>query len=115
MDGTYIPIARFDDLVDGQPSGAEAGGIDLVRMRACHTDNCPTGIATQKPHLRARRPVRRAAEQLTRYFATVTELMVVLARACGHDSRPHFTPRDLTSWKRDVAELVGIQYAGVTR
>ena len=34
--------------------------------------------------------------------------MVVLARACGHDSLSHFTPRDLTSWKRDVAELVGV-------
>jgi hypothetical protein len=41
--------------------------------------------------------------------------MVVLARACGHDSLSHFTARDLTSWKRDVAELVGVQYAGVTR
>jgi nitrite reductase/ring-hydroxylating ferredoxin subunit len=89
--------------------------IGCVGMRACHTDNCPMGIATQKPHLRARLPVRRAAEQLTRYFGAVTELMVVLARACGHDSLSHFTPRDLTSWKRDVAELVGVQYAGVTR
>ena len=38
--------------------------IGCVGMRACHTDNCPMGIATQKPHLRARLPVaagRRAA------------------------------------------------------
>ena len=57
----------------------------------------------------------RAAEQLTRYLGAITELMVVLARACGHDSLSHFTPRDLTSWKRDVAELVGVAYAGVSR
>ena len=87
--------------------------IGCVGMRACHTDNCPMGIATQKPHLRARLPVQRAAEQLTRYLEAITELMVVLARACGHDSLSHFTPRDLTSWKRDVAELVGVSYAGV--
>lgn len=55
-------------------------------MRACHPDNCPMGIATQKPHLRARLPVQRATEQLTRYLGVITELMVVLARACGHDS-----------------------------
>ena len=61
----------------------------------------------------ARLPVQRAAEQLTRYLGAITELMVVLARACGHDSLSHFTPRDLTSWKRDVAELVGVSYAGV--
>ena len=43
--------------------------IGCVGMRACHTDNCPMGIATQKPHLRARLPVaagRRAADPLPR-------------------------------------------------
>jgi hypothetical protein len=59
--------------------------------------------------------VQRAAEQLTRYLGAITELMVVLARACGHDSLSHFTPRDLTSWKREVADLVGVRYAGVDR
>ena len=29
-------------------------------MRACHTNNCPVGIATQKEHLRARLPGRRS-------------------------------------------------------
>ena len=89
--------------------------IGCVGMRACHTDNCPVGIATQKPHLRARLPVDVAAQRLTRYLESVTELMVVLARACGHASLGGFTPDDLTSWKRDVAELVGVAYAGVAR
>ena len=114
---------RPQDMVKALALGADAiavsnaalQAIGCVGMRACHTDNCPMGIATQKPHLRARLPVDRAAEQLTRYLESVTELMVVLARACGHDSLSHFTPRDLTSWKRDVAELVGVSYAGVAR
>jgi glutamate synthase domain-containing protein 2/nitrite reductase/ring-hydroxylating ferredoxin subunit len=112
---------RAQDMVKALALGADAiavsnvalQAIGCVGMRACHTDNCPMGIATQKPHLRARLPVQRAAEQLTRYLGAITELMVVLARACGHDSLSHFTPRDLTSWKRDVAELVGVSYAGV--
>jgi glutamate synthase domain-containing protein 2/nitrite reductase/ring-hydroxylating ferredoxin subunit len=114
---------RAQDMVKALALGADAiavsnvalQAIGCVGMRACHTDNCPVGIATQKPHLRARLPVQRAAEQLTRYLGALTELMVVLARACGHDSLSHFTPRDLTSWKREVADLVGVQYAGVTR
>lgn len=114
---------RAQDMVKALALGADAiavsnvalQAIGCVGMRACHTDNCPMGIATQKPHLRARLPVQRAAEQLTRYLGAITELMVVLARACGHDSLSHFTPRDLTSWKRDVAELVGVGYAGVGR
>ena len=112
---------RAQDMVKALALGADAiavsnvalQAIGCVGMRACHTDNCPMGIATQKPHLRARLPVQRAAEQLTRYLEAITELMVVLARACGHDSLSHFTPRDLTSWKRHVAELVGVSYAGV--
>ena len=35
--------------------------IGCLGMRACHTNNCPVGIATQKPHLRARLPVDEAA------------------------------------------------------
>jgi glutamate synthase domain-containing protein 2/nitrite reductase/ring-hydroxylating ferredoxin subunit len=114
---------RAQDMVKALALGADAiavsnvalQAIGCVGMRACHTDNCPMGIATQKPHLRARLPVQRAAEQLARYLGAITELMVVLARACGHDSLSHFTPKDLTSWKRDVAELVGVSYAGVGR
>lgn len=114
---------RPADVVKALALGADAvavsnialQAIGCVGMRACHTDNCPVGIATQKPHLRARLPVQRAAEQLTRYLGAMTELMVVLARACGHDSLSGFTPRDLTSAKRDVADLVGVSYAGVTR
>jgi glutamate synthase domain-containing protein 2/nitrite reductase/ring-hydroxylating ferredoxin subunit len=116
-------LRRPHDMVKALALGADAiavsnvalQAIGCVGMRACHTDNCPMGIATQKPHLRARLPVQRASEQLARYLGAVTELMVVLARACGHDSLSHFTPRDLTSFKRDVAELVGVSYAGVTR
>jgi len=115
-------LRRAQDMVKALALGADAiavsnvalQAIGCVGMRACHTDNCPVGIATQKPHLRARLPVQRAAEQLTRYLGAITELMVVLARACGHDSLSHFTPRDLTSWKRPVADLVGVRYAGVT-
>jgi glutamate synthase domain-containing protein 2/nitrite reductase/ring-hydroxylating ferredoxin subunit len=114
---------RPQDVVKALALGADAvavsnialQAIGCVGMRACHTDNCPVGIATQKPHLRARLPVQTAAEQLARYLGAMTDLMVVLARACGHHSLSHFTPRDLTSWKRDVADLVGVTYAGVAR
>jgi glutamate synthase domain-containing protein 2 len=116
-------LRRPQDMVKALALGADAvavsnvalQAIGCVGMRACHTDNCPMGIATQKPHLRARLPVQRAAEQLTRYLEATTELMVVLARACGHDSLSHFTARDLTSWKRDIADLVGVSYAGMAR
>jgi glutamate synthase domain-containing protein 2 len=83
-------------------------------MRACHTNNCPVGIATQKPNLRARLIVDKSAEQLKTYFEATVHLMQVLARACGHSHLSQFCPDDLTTWKRDIAYLTGVTYAGVT-
>ena len=82
-------------------------------MRACNTNNCPVGIATQKPHLRARLPVDRAAERLGRFFEASVELMAVLARACGHDHLNRFSLDDLTTFRRDLADLSGVAYGGV--
>jgi glutamate synthase domain-containing protein 2 len=87
--------------------------IGCLGMRACHTNNCPVGIATQKPHLRARLIVEQSAERLTRYLEATTELMKILARACGHERLADFALEDLTTFDRDIAQLTGIPYAGV--
>jgi glutamate synthase domain-containing protein 2/nitrite reductase/ring-hydroxylating ferredoxin subunit len=94
-------------------SNAALQAIGCIAMRACHTNNCPVGIATQRDHLRARLIVDRSAERLARWFDATTDLMAVLARACGHDALAKFSPRDLTTWKPDVARLTGVRYAGV--
>lgn len=94
-------------------SNSAIQAIGCLGMRACHTDNCPVGIATQKEHLRARLPVDEAAERLARFFGAATELMQVLARACGHTHLDQFRLSDLTTWKRDVAYLTGVPYGGV--
>jgi glutamate synthase domain-containing protein 2 len=89
--------------------------IGCLGMRACHTNNCPVGIATQQPHLRARLPVDEAAERLARFLGASVELMQVLARACGHDHLSKFTIDDLTTFHRDMAYLTGISYGGVVQ
>ena len=86
--------------------------IGCLGMRACHTNNCPVGIATQQDHLRARLIVEASAQRLTNWFQATVALMQVLARACGHDTLAGFEPRDLTAWKREIADLTGIRYAG---
>ena len=94
-------------------SNAAIQAIGCLGMRACHTNNCPVGIATQQPHLRQRLQVDRAAEQLNNFFRAATELMQVMARACGHDHLSQFCIDDLTTWKREMAALSGIAYGGV--
>jgi glutamate synthase domain-containing protein 2 len=82
-------------------------------MRACHTNNCPVGIATQKPGLVRRLQVDKSAQQLANFFDASVELMQVMARACGHDHLSKFNSADLTTWKRDMADLSGVAYGGL--
>ena len=65
--------------------------IGCLAMRACHTNNCPVGIATQKPNLVSRLLVEESAKQLHNFFSASVELMQVLARACGHEHLSQFT------------------------
>ena len=94
-------------------SNAAIQAIGCLGMRACHTNNCPVGIATQKQHLRDRLPVDIAAERLARFFSASVELMTVLARAAGHRHISDFTIDDLTTFKADMAQLTGVAYGGV--
>jgi glutamate synthase domain-containing protein 2/nitrite reductase/ring-hydroxylating ferredoxin subunit len=94
-------------------SNAPMQAIGCIGMRACHTDNCPVGIATQKDNLMSRIVVNEAAERLARWFGATVELMEVLARATGHSSFADFTIDDLTTFDRDLAHLAGIAYGGV--
>ena len=89
--------------------------IGCLGMRACDSNNCPVGIATQKDDLRARLMVEEAADNLARFFDATVELMEVMARACGHDALTDFERRDLVTWQSDIADLTGIEYAGVGR
>jgi len=106
-------LALGADAVAVSNSAIQA--IGCLGMRACHTDNCPVGIATQKPHLRARLPVDEAAHRLDRFFRASVELMQVLARACGHSHLNQFAASDLTTFHPDMADLTGVAFGGVGR
>jgi glutamate synthase domain-containing protein 2 len=94
-------------------SNAAMQAIGCIAMRACQTNNCPVGIATQKPHLVSRLVVDQSARQLANFFGASVELMQVMARACGHDHLSRFSLDDLTTWKREMSDLSGVRYGGV--
>ena len=94
-------------------ANAAIQAIGCLGMRACNSNNCPVGIATQKESLRARLIVDESARRLARFFEATPELMCVLARACGHDALAKFNIDDLTTFDRDMAHLTGIAYGGV--
>lgn len=87
--------------------------IGCIAARICNTNNCPVGIATQQGHLRARLNVEKSAAQLGRFLTASTELMQVMARACGHHHLNEFALSDLTTWKREMADISGVAFGGV--
>jgi glutamate synthase domain-containing protein 2 len=86
--------------------------IGCIGARMCNSNNCPAGVATQKPELRALLKVDEAAVRLGRFLESSTTLMKVMARACGHHHLSEFNGNDVTTWKRDMADLAGISFAG---
>jgi len=115
--GLRIPA----DFVKAMALGADAiavsnsalQAIGCLGMRACHTNNCPVGIATQQKNLRSRLIIDESAKRLANFFQASVELMTVLARACGHDHLNQFSIDDLTTFQREIAYLTGINYGGV--
>lgn len=111
-----------EDFVKAMAMGADAVAVSNSAMQAvgciaarmCNSNNCPTGVATQKPELRARLKVQESAEKLARYFGASVELMQVLSRACGHDDLSKLNEHDITTWKKEMAELSGVRFAGVS-
>ena len=94
-------------------SNSAIQAIGCLGMRACHTNNCPVGIATQKEDLRSRIKVNQSAKQLQNYLEATTALMKVLSRACGYSHLNQFKQSDLTTFKIDIAKLSGIKFGGV--
>lgn len=112
-----------EDFVKAMALGADAVAVSNSAMQAvgciaarmCNSNNCPVGIATQKPELRKKLDVQIGAEKLARYFGASVELMQVLARACGHSRLSDLNADDITTWKREMADLSGVRFAGVGR
>lgn len=86
--------------------------VGCIQAQRCHTGNCPTGVATQRPSRERGLVVTDKAPRAARYLATLRQELLRLARACGE---PHpgwvradqvavlTDPRSTTS----LAELAG--------
>jgi len=114
--GLRVPI----DFVKAMALGADGVAISnsamqaigCVAARMCNSNNCPAGIATQKKELREKLDIESSASRLHNFFNASTELMQVMARACGHDHLNKFNKNDLATWHREMARLSGVKYSG---
>ena len=116
-------LRMAEDFAKAMALGADAialsnsamQAVGCIAARMCNSNNCPVGVATQKPELRKRLDVQIGAEKLARYFGSSVELMQVLARACGRSSLSDFHHSDITTWKREMADLSGVNFAGFNK
>ena len=114
--GLRVPIDFVKALALGADgialSNSAMQAIGCVGARMCNTNNCPAGIATQKEELRQNINIDDAAQKLQNFFMASTELMKVMARACGHNDLSQFNKEDLATWDREMHHLSGIKYSG---
>jgi glutamate synthase domain-containing protein 2 len=117
--GLRVPEDFAKALMMGADAVAVANSalqaIGCLGMRACGSNNCPVGIATQKENLRSRLIIDSSAKQLHNFFGAATDLMKVVARACGHNHVNKFNQYDLSTFNKDMHDLTGIAYAGVQK
>jgi glutamate synthase domain-containing protein 2 len=87
--------------------------IGCIGARICNSNNCPAGIATQKPELRRRLDIENSARRLANFLSASVELMQVMARACGHSHLNQFALDDLATFDRELAAMSGIPFSGL--
>ncbi len=115
--GLRVPINFVKALALGADgiaiSNSAIQAIGCVAARMCNTNNCPSGIATQKEDLLKRLNIEKSSTQLLNFFDATIELMQVMARACGHVHLNKFNKDDLATWHREMALLSGVIILGL--
>ena len=77
--------------------------IGCKQYRACSSNSCPVGIATQKMNLRARFDVETSKQRLVNFFEAMTEQMSEFARMCGKRSVHDLSYEDLATTSYEIS------------
>ena len=107
------------DFAKALAMGADAVAIASAALiaaacqqyRICGTGNCPVGIATQDPALRARLDIDAAARRTANFLNVTLAELKTFARTTGHDSVHALNVKDLVTLDRDIADSTGIPFA----
>ena len=93
---------------------ASAGLIAAAcqQYRICGSGNCPVGIATQNPELRARLKVDAAAQRVANFLNVSRAELQTFARVTGNHSVHDLSVRNLVTTDRDIAEYTDIPHVG---
>ena len=79
--------------------------IGCIQAQICHTNACPTGIATQKKWLQKGIHIPLKSDRLAQYFKTFRKEFLEITHASGYEHPAQFTMNDI-SLNIDDKELV---------
>jgi len=77
--------------------------IGCQQYRACSSNNCPVGIATQRMDLRERFDIESSAKRLVNFFEAMTEQISEFARMCGKRSIHDLSYEDLATTNHEIS------------
>jgi glutamate synthase domain-containing protein 2 len=82
---------------------------------ACHKGNCPYGITSQKPELRARLDPEEAAQRLANFIKATVEEIKILTMLSGHSDIKDLSEEDLRAVDSHTAAITGLKLIGYER
>ena len=85
--------------------------IGCQQYLACHTGNCPVGIATQRPELERRFDIERSSERGVATFAAMREELELILRAVGVSDVHDLAIEDLATLDSEIAAHTNIRHA----
>ncbi len=80
-DNAVVAFALGCDMVNVAREAMLA--IGCIQAQKCHTDTCPTGVATQNPWLSHGLDPTRKSERAANYVRTLRRDLLKVAEACG--------------------------------
>ena len=86
--------------------------IGCIQAQHCHTDNCPTGVATQNWWLQRGLDVPSKAIRFSEYIKGFRREVLQLSHACGYEHPCQFTGQDVevstgTNLFKNIEEVLG--------
>jgi len=84
--------------------------INCEQFRICHTNLCPTGIATHIPALTERLDTSEGTTRLTNFINICTREIADFARIAGKNNIKKLDSTDIISLNKELSELTGIKW-----
>ncbi len=84
--------------------------IGCQQYKACHTNRCPVGIATQDLYYRGRFNIEKSSRMLSNFFNATKNQLNDFARICGHDDIHKLSVKDLATVSDEIAKYTRIKH-----